>query len=84
MNQQKIKELKEQSYIQEFEYVDNWGCAPYYVDVFSEEKFAELILEECYGIISEVYREMPLEICGWMLHLEEKIKERFYNEQSNN
>lgn len=47
------------------------------------EKFAELIIEEYRTVITEVYREMPLEQCGWMLHLDEKILERFYNERKN-
>ena len=45
---------------------------------FCHEKFASLIIEECQNVIAEVYREMPLETCGWMLHLEEKILDRFY------
>ena len=55
MNQQKIKELKEQSYIEEVEYDIYRGHAPYYVNVFSEEKFAELIIQECINKI-ESYR----------------------------
>lgn len=47
------------------------------------EKFANSIIEECQNVIAEVYREMPLEICGWMLHLDERILDRFYNERKN-
>jgi hypothetical protein len=42
----KLEELKEQSYIQEIEY-NEYNGAGYYVNEFSEEKFAELIVEEC-------------------------------------
>lgn len=42
----KLEELKEQSYIQEVEY-NEYNGAGYYVSVFSEKKFAELIIQEC-------------------------------------
>jgi len=42
------------------------------------EKFAELIVEECRNVLSEVYRETPLECCGHLLHADEKIAQHFY------
>ena len=43
----KLEELYEQAHIQEVEYDYYHGCSPYYVSVFSEEKFAELIVKKC-------------------------------------
>jgi hypothetical protein len=42
------------------------------------EKFAELIVEECRNVLSEVYRNTPLELCGPLLTADEKIAEHFY------
>ena len=42
------------------------------------EKFAELMVEECRNVLSEVYRETPLECCGHLLHADEKIAQHFY------
>lgn len=52
----KIKELKEQSYIQEIDY-NEYNGAGYYVSVFSEEKFAELIIKECLKIGKEIQEQ---------------------------
>lgn len=84
---EKIKQLAKQSRISFKPFiVDNEEYD--FEDVFVEdsdviEKFAELIIEECRTVITEVYKEMPLEQCGWMLHLDEKILERFYGESKN-
>ena len=42
------------------------------------EKFAELIVEECRTVVSDVYRKTPLELCGPLLTADEKIAEHFY------
>ena len=42
------------------------------------EKFAELIVEECRTVVTEVYRNTPLELCGPLLTADEKIAEHFY------
>jgi hypothetical protein len=42
------------------------------------EKFAELIVEECRNVVSEVYRNTPLEICGPLLTADEEIAKHFY------
>jgi hypothetical protein len=43
-----------------------------------EEKFAELIVEECRTVVTEVYRNTPLELCGPLLAADEKIAKHFY------
>ena len=47
------------------------------------ENFTKLVLEECLTLLTEVYREMPLEQAGWMLDLEQRILTRFYEESNN-
>ena len=42
------------------------------------EKFAQLIVEECQNVLTNVYRETPLELCGPLLTADEKIAEHFY------
>jgi len=45
---------------------------------FDIEKFAELIVEECRNVVSDVYRKTPLEICGPLLTADEEIAKHFY------
>jgi hypothetical protein len=42
------------------------------------EKFAELIVEECRNVVTEVYRKTPLELCGPLLTADEEIVKHFY------
>lgn len=42
------------------------------------QKFAELIVEELRSVLSDVYRETPLECCGHFLHADEVIMKHFY------
>ena len=42
------------------------------------EEFAELIVEECRNVVTEVYRKTPLELCGPLLTADEKIVKHFY------
>ncbi len=42
------------------------------------EKFAELILEECRTVINDVYHKTPLELCGPLLTADEEIMNHFY------
>jgi hypothetical protein len=42
------------------------------------QKFAELIVEECRNIVTEVYRNTPLELCGPLLTADERIAKHFY------
>ena len=44
---------------------------------FDIEKFAELIVEECRNVVSDVYRKTPLEICGPLLTADEEIAKHF-------
>ena len=45
---------------------------------FYDTKFAELIVEECRNVVSEVYRNTPLELCGPLLTADEAIAKHFY------
>ena len=42
------------------------------------KRFAELIVEECRNVVSDVYRKTPLEICGPLLTADEEIAKHFY------
>jgi len=42
------------------------------------EKFAELIVQECRTVVTEVYRNTPLELCGPLLTADEEIAKHFY------
>lgn len=43
-----------------------------------DDKFAELIVEECRNVVSDVYRKTPLELCGPLLTADEEIAKYFY------
>jgi hypothetical protein len=47
-------------------------------ECFDVEKFAELIVEECRTVVTEVYRKTPLELCGPLLTADEEIAKHFY------
>ena len=47
-------------------------------DIDEMYSFAELIVEECRTVVTEVYRNTPLELCGPLLTADEKIAEHFY------
>jgi hypothetical protein len=42
------------------------------------ERFAELIVEECRNVVTEVYHNTPLELCGPLLTVDEEIMNHFY------
>jgi hypothetical protein len=42
------------------------------------ERFAELIVREFRGVVSDVYRKTPLELCGPLLTVDEEIMKHFY------
>jgi len=42
------------------------------------EKFAELIVEECRTVINDLYHKTPLELCGPLLTADEEIAQHFY------
>jgi hypothetical protein len=46
-------------------------------NVFSE-KFAELMIEEMRNILTDVYRETPLECAVYFLRADEQIMKHFY------
>ena len=41
-------------------------------------KFSELLVEECRNVVSDVYRNTPLELCGPLLTVDEEILNHFY------
>jgi hypothetical protein len=45
---------------------------------FDQEKFAQLIVEECRTVINDVYHKTPLELCGPLLTVDEEIMNHFY------
>ena len=77
----RIKELAEQAekfYVHECTANASHFTFEGYVPKQFLEKFAELIVEECRNIVIEVYRNTPLELCGPLLIVDEKIAEHFY------
>ena len=45
------------------------------------QKHAQSVVEECRQILLDVYNDTPLELCGPLLRLDEKIVEHFYGEK---
>lgn len=45
---------------------------------FDINKFAHLIVEECRSAVVDVYRNTPLEACGYLIAADEEIAKRFY------
>jgi len=68
---ERIKKLKEQA----TSYTWNGNDVNEELD---EEKFVELIVEECRNVVSDVYRNTPLELCGPLLTVDEEILNHFY------
>jgi hypothetical protein len=59
--------------------VESMVLAPFSdVGRFDAIKFAELIVEECRNVVTEVYRNTPLELCGPLLTVDEEILNHFY------
>jgi hypothetical protein len=56
----------------------NWEIYSKYYTKDYNEKFAELIVEECRNVVTEVYRNTPLELCGPLLTADEEIAKHFY------
>ena len=69
---ERIRALAEQAgYTKDIFGIGHW-------DMPECQKFAELIVEECRNVLTDVYRETPLELCGPLLTADEKIAEHFY------
>jgi hypothetical protein len=71
------KALVEKLAVQSLVWVDT-GLADGREQIFSTSVFAELIVEECRNVITEVYRNTPLELCGSLLTADEEIAKHFY------
>ena len=69
------KQAKEQT--EEFNSVRNKLTAEEWEEIYNE-KFAELIVAECRNVVTEVYRNTPLELCGPLLTADEEIAKHFY------
>ena len=83
MNEQ-IKKLSEQAYVTVLttKGMENIVDGCFIVSPDRLEKFAELIVEECRNVVSEVYRKTPLELCGPLLTADEEIAKHFYGVES--
>ena len=72
---QRVTELSQQSCA-----YANYNCTMFtkqWYDCFNQ-KLTELIIEDCRNVLSEVYRNTPLELCGPLLTLDEEILKHFY------
>jgi hypothetical protein len=73
---ERIRELAEQAKAESSQWL---GSKPAITITYDElEKFAELIVEECRRVITEVYRKTALEQCGPLLTTDEEIAKHFY------
>ena len=70
---ERIKKLAEQA---GSTHKQNLGVYQFYTDEL--EKFAQLIVEDCRNVVTEVYRNTPLELCGPLLTADEEIAKHFY------
>lgn len=80
---ERIRELKKQAWEYAMAVHDGHIVPPlnkevWPIDKVLDEKFAELIVEECRTVIVELYRKTSLELCGPLLTADEKIAEHFY------
>jgi hypothetical protein len=71
---ERIRELAEQAEMYADSIVTSRGD---FYEAYTK-KFAELIVEECRAVVTKVYRDTPLELCGPLLTADEKIAEHFY------
>ena len=52
-------------------------------ETFDKEKFAMLIVEECRNVLTDVYREVPLECSGHLMYADEVLAKHFYGIDNN-
>lgn len=72
---QRVKELSQQA----CRYTND-NCVIFteqWYDCFNQ-KLAELIIEDCRNLLSDVYHNTPLELCGPLLTLDEELLNHFY------
>lgn len=76
---QRIKELSQQA----CRYTND-NCVIFteqWYDCFNQ-KLTELIIEDCRNVLSAVYHNTPLELCGPLLTLDEEILKHFYESKA--
>lgn len=75
---QKIDELAERAKLYAREQMShNIEPGLFSASVF-QEKFAELIIEECRSIVLELYHKTPFELCGPLITADGDIVKHFY------
>ena len=74
----RIFELAKQVDLIQWDTLPSGAKTPDHESVVKAREFAELIVEECRNIVIEVYRNTPLELCGSLLIVDEKISEHFF------
>jgi hypothetical protein len=72
---ERIQQLAEQA---GFKYIKDEGIGWAGNYNASLPKFAELIVEECRNVVTDVYHKTPLELCGPLLTADEEIANHFY------
>lgn len=76
---ERIKELAEQACTH-----TNNNCTVFtdkWYDCFNQ-KLTELIIEDCRNVLSAVYHNTSLELCGPLLTLDEEILKHFYESKA--
>lgn len=62
-------------------YKQAFGYEPSPIGEPEIEAFAAALIEECREVLSEEYRQTPLECCGHFLRLDEAILNHFFGEE---
>jgi hypothetical protein len=75
---ERLQELAKESIIEVWCNNPHNGAPEFEGYELDQAKFAELILNDIDGIISNLYHTVPLELSGILLTLDEQIKEHFY------
>jgi hypothetical protein len=76
VNRQYLRSLVKKSELPAWAYDDSRP-----VNVASKiDKFGDLIIDDVLAIVSEVYKETPIESCGYVLGLHDRILKHFYKD----
>lgn len=73
---ERIRELMGKTLDSEFSHT--WDTMTYEDLLQFSDKFAQLIVEECRNVVTELYRKSPLEVCGYLITADEEIAKHFY------